>query len=268
VTVLRLQIARRKEGNMNIRHVCGTSAAALLTMTIAAFAQTSQPTASSAQAKSDSQSGTPITLVGCVQRESDYRRATDAGRGGPVATGIGLGNEYVLINASRGGTSATTNATADCSSATGGDAYELSGKGEGDLEQYVGKRIELVGMLKRGSDANAPVGTSGTTADRPSGGFDPLGQDLRIPEVELTSVREFAAAPAPAAAPANPPEPAPQDAAPAQQPQQPQQPQRPEAAATPQTQLPRTASPVPFAGLAGLLSLCGAAGVRAFRRRR
>jgi hypothetical protein len=256
-----LQIAMRKEGDMNVRHVCGTSAAALVTVTMTAFAQTSQPTPSSAQAGNDSQSGTPITLVGCIQREADYRRATDAGRGGVATTGVGLGNEYVLVNASSAGADSSTGATADCSAATGGAAYELTGKGESDLERHVGQRVELVGMLKR-TDSNAPVGTSGTTADRPGGGFDPLGQDLRLPEVELTSVRGFAAAPT-AAPTAVAPEPVPQAQTPA-----PRQPQRADPPLTPQIELPRTASPVPLAGLAGLLSLCGAAGLRAYRRRR
>ena len=252
---------------MIVRHVCGTSAAAVLTMTMAAFAQTSQPTPSSAQANNDTQAGTPITLVGCIQRDTDYRRANDSGRGGVAATGAGLGNEYVLVNASSAGTGSTGPASADCSAATGGTAYELTGKGEPDLERFVGKRIELVGMLKRGS-SNTPVGTSGgTTADRPSGGFDPLGQDLRIPEVELTSVREFAAAPAAAPPEAAPPAPRPEPTPQAQTPA-PQQPQRPDPAVSPQIELPRTASPIPLAGLAGLLSLCSAAGLRAYRRRK
>ena len=40
------------------------------------------------------------TIVGCVVREADYRRTADAGRGGVAGTGIGAGNEFVLINAS------------------------------------------------------------------------------------------------------------------------------------------------------------------------
>ena len=247
---------------MIVRHVWRTSAAAVLTVTMAAFAQTSQSTPSAAQADGNPQTGTPITLVGCVQRETDYRRATDAGRGGVAATGVGLGNEYVLVNASRAGTASTSGNSADCSSATGGDAYELTGKGEVDLERYVGQRVELVGMLKR-TGTNAPVGTSGTaTAERPSGGFDPLGQDLRLQEVELTSVRQFAAAPPPAPA-AVAPEPAPQAETPAPRPTE-----RPDTAVSPQIELPRTASPIALAGLAGLLSLCGAAGLRAYRRRK
>ena len=245
---------------MIVRHVCGTSAAAVLTMTMAAFAQTNQPTPSSAQANGDSQSGTPITLVGCIQREADYRRATDSGRGGVAATGVGLGNEYVLVNASSAGTGSTAGASADCSAATGGEAYELTGRGERDLERYVGQRVELVGMLKR-AGTNAPVGTSGT-ATQPSGGFDPLRQDLRLNEVEVTSVRGFAAAPASAPA-AVAPEPAPQADTPAPRPTE-----RADPVVTPQIELPGTASPIPLAGLAGLLSLCGAAGLRAYRRRK
>jgi hypothetical protein len=264
LTVSPLQIAMPQEGHMIVRHVCGTGAAALLTVTMAASAQTTQPTPSSAEVKSDSQSGSTITLVGCIQRESDYRRANDSGRGGVAATGVGLGNEFVLVNASAAGTGSTTNATADCSAATGGEAYELTGKGEGDLEQYVGQRVELSGMLKH-ADANAPVGTSGTTSAQPSGGFDPLRQDLRLQEVEISTVKAYAAAPAAAPAPAVA-EPAPEAAAPA--PEQPQQPQRPDTAGSPQAELPRTASPVPIAGLAGLLSMCGAAGLRAYRRRK
>ena len=45
-------------------------------------------------------SGEAVTLVGCVQRESDYRKAQDAGRGGVAGTGIGAGNEFVLTSAS------------------------------------------------------------------------------------------------------------------------------------------------------------------------
>jgi hypothetical protein len=243
-----------------IRHVCGASAVGMLAVTVSAFAQSSQPTTSSAQAASNSQSGTPITLVGCLQREADYRRATDAGRGGVAATGAGLGNEFVLVNASAAGAGSAADASADCSAATGGQAYELTGSRERDLEQYVGKRVELIGMLKRGDDAIAPVGTAGATPPaRPSGGFNPLGQDLRIQEVEVTSAREFAAAPATAV----PPEPAPQADTP-----QPRQAEPQDTTIRPQIELPRTASPIPLAGLAGLLSLCAAAGVRAYRRGR
>src|SRR5512134_740221 len=44
--------------------------------------------------------GQQVTMTGCIQSEADYRRARDAGRGGVAGTGLGAGNEFVLVNAS------------------------------------------------------------------------------------------------------------------------------------------------------------------------
>ena len=53
-----------------------------------------------------------MTLVGCIQREADYRQSRGAGRGGVVGTGVGAGNEFILIEAAAGGTSAAAPAAA------------------------------------------------------------------------------------------------------------------------------------------------------------
>ncbi len=300
---------------MNIRNVWSVTTAAVLTVGMAAFAQTSQPSEPATQgdaqstqtsspddrqpqpdatpsqpstqprttAQRDAQSGTPITLIGCVQREADYRKATDAGRGGPVATGVGLGNEYVLVNAMTATGSAGSQG-ADCAAASGGSAYELSGSKEGELAQFVGRRVELVGMMKNSDTAvgtsgsgGAAVGTAGS-GSATSGGFDPLGQDLRLPEVDVTSIREAAATPPAAtrpavsdqAAPQATPAPEPRSATPEPQPQA-TSPAPAEPASTgtsgSQNELPRTASPLALAGLTGLLSLAGAMGIRRYRRR-
>jgi hypothetical protein len=170
-----------------------------------------------------------------------------------VATGVGLDNEYVLIKSS--------GPSSDCSSASGGEAYELSGKAEADLKPFIGKRVEIQGMLK-----NEAVGTSG----QPSGGFDPLKQDLRLPEVDVMSFRE---APASTQTNAQPSQTAPAAATP--EPREPetagttgvaQQPSEPQTANQPAAEeLPGTASPLPLAGLLGLLSLAGALGARRMR---
>ncbi len=62
---------------------------------------------------------TSISLVGCIQRETEYRRQNNSGKGGFLGFGGGLGDEYVLVNASRGG----NGAFGDCTTATGGEAY-------------------------------------------------------------------------------------------------------------------------------------------------
>jgi hypothetical protein len=101
-------------------------------------------------------------------------------------------------------------------------AFELTGPGEGQLQQYVGRRVEIVGKIKgghaahHGASGSATSGTqssgtssttgaqsSGTTTGTQSGtssgtgvagatrgGSDIMGQDLNLPELEVVSVRE------------------------------------------------------------------------------
>ena len=85
-----------------------------------------------------------ITLVGCLQRETDYRKEHKSGRGGPASTGLGLKDEYVLVNASTAGTG---NATPMCSDSGTGEAYELTGKREHELEKFVGHAVEITGTV-------------------------------------------------------------------------------------------------------------------------
>jgi len=144
----------------------------------------------------------PITLTGCVQRESEYRRATGSGTGGAGGFGVGLGNEFVLINAVRTGTSpasaaregSTVNdiaaAKSPCGATGGGEAFELTGAQEGELGRFDGRRVEIVGVLKPGKDA--PAGASGTETRTDTTGLNklnPWDQDLNLREVEITSFR-------------------------------------------------------------------------------
>jgi hypothetical protein len=143
-----------------------------------------------------------VTIVGCVQREADYRRDHNLGRGGAVGTGMGVGNEFVLVNASTStgatsgtptgvGTAGTPTGTAGGAStaSTTSDAYELTGKNESQVEQYVGRRVEIVGRLKAG-ETGAMGPTGGATAGAPPKGIDVTSPDLKLRELEVTSVRE------------------------------------------------------------------------------
>jgi hypothetical protein len=235
---------------MKTQHVFSASAAAVLAMTMAAFAQAPQPASSAPQA--GRQPETPVTLIGCVMRETDYRKANNSGRGGPAATGVGLGNEFVLVNATKVTSGATPSASAgECGVSAAGEAYELTGNRERDLEKYVARRVEITGTLK---EAKTTTGVAGEA--KPTGGFDPLKQDLKLFEVEISSFRELTAqsAAAPPSAPAARQEPAPAPAAPAQP--------EPQPVTAPRQQLPRTASPLPLIGLIGLLSLASGLALR------
>jgi len=140
----------------------------------------SQPATDTAQPTTTM--GQQTTIAGCVQRETDYRRERNLGRGGVVGTGVGATDEFVLVTAPSG------SQQTGVSGGTIGTAYELTGRNENLVAAHVGKHVEIVGVLKP-----AAVGTSGptggATAGKPPTGVDVISPDLRLREVEVTSVR-------------------------------------------------------------------------------
>lgn len=234
---------------MTIRFAFGITAAALFALTLAA-AQ------SSAQDDDDLEvQEQPISLTGCVMRETDYRRLNDSGKGGFLGFGGGLGDEYVLVNASRG----AAGPVGDCTRQTGGEAFELEGSAEEDLEAFVGQAVAIDGIL---DEAEIDPATG-----RPTGGRQ-VGDDLKLFEVDVKSFRALAPVQTDTLARADV----------VQQPTVYRDRERDtQARGTRGVQadvdtfdddrLPRTASPLALTGLLGLLSAGGVAGLRALYRR-
>lgn len=241
---------------MNNRYTCAVIGAAVLSAAM--------PASSAGQTTTYPQT---LTVVGCLQTEADYRRAQDAGKGGVLMTGAGLGNEYVLIQTEGaggpGGYDATANADCKSSTAFAGTAYEMTGTRERELKPFVGRRVEITGELKHADDTGRP------------GGFDPavVSQDLRLNEVNVASFREAAmtarASASPAVAKTQPTQAAqtqPTESAPRETSGTSGQTEQTGTVAAAQTELPRTASPLALYGILGLLSLGGAAALRRVRR--
>jgi hypothetical protein len=120
-----------------------------------------------------------VSVTGCIQREADYRRARNQGRGGVAGSGIGAGNEFVLINASMapaagrapGAPTGTAGTTAE---------YELTGANEKQASTFVGKRVEIMGMLKAAEESATGKPTGGPTAGKPPEGVDVASADLKL----------------------------------------------------------------------------------------
>ena len=134
----------------------GVCAAVVIAFSAAAFAQATPSNQTPSTATSATQQRTSadqtVTVAGCIQRETDYRRARDAGRGGVAGTGVGAANEFVLLNASSTaagtGTAGTTGSTPGAATGTAGTtatsmAYELTGANEPQAAQHVGRRVEI-----------------------------------------------------------------------------------------------------------------------------
>ena len=229
-----------KGGPMNMRIAFGLAAAAASLLGTQAYAD-DDVTAEE----------TSISLVGCIQRETDYRRQNNSGKGGFLGFGGGLGDEYVLVHASRG----ADGAFGDCATATGGEAYELTGSGEGDLEPFVGQRVAIAGTRK---EAELDPATG-----RPTGGRQ-VGYDLRLFEVDVESFRALAApvqTDVLARAPQEPP--LPEDDR-----QRTDTGRAATAEAENADELPRTASPLALSGFLAAVSLTGVAMLRVRRRQR
>jgi hypothetical protein len=170
-------------------------------MTVGVMAQSQQPSPSSST--ESTASAQQITVSGCVQRESDYRRAQEAGQGGVAGTGVGAANEFVLVDSSMAsgstagssatgttGTAGTSGTSGSSSSAAKGTAYELTGSGEGQAASYVGRRVQITGKLKAADTTASGTPTGGATAGRPPTGVDVTSKDLQLRELEVSSVRE------------------------------------------------------------------------------
>ena len=177
------------------------SAAVALAVNMAAFAQTTgqQP----GQPRPRTQTTTPapqhpgsagqmVRVAGCIQSEADYRKARNLGRGGTAGTGVGVANEFVLVDtkmASAGAPPAAGAATGTTGAAA--QDYKLTGANEGRASQFVGKRVEISGTLK--AETAGAARTGGSTAGGPPPRIDVFaGEDLKLRELEMTSVRETA----------------------------------------------------------------------------
>lgn len=166
--------------------------AGMLACGAAAIAQAQEPAQPQAQTQATAQRAgdREVTITGCVTREADYRKMKDEGRGGVAGTGVGAGNEYVLTQASAASTGEATAEPSPTGTTGGTMAYELTGPSEGQLSQYVGRRVQITGKLKAAETDAAGRPTGGATAGQPPSGVDVTSKDMKLREFEVTSVKE------------------------------------------------------------------------------
>src|SRR5438874_12573024 len=178
---------------MNMRRIAGIVVAACM-VSGSAFAQSDKNGSRDQKAS--------MTLVGCLMGESDYRRAHGLGKG--AIGGLGLGDEFVLVDASESSSAAATSSTAPsttsarCTETGTGKAYRLTGQAEEKLKQFVGRRIEVTGAFDHARDAKIAAGE--TKAKLPA---EIKIASFREAPVSAGTTASTAAPPAPAAPPAS-----------------------------------------------------------------
>lgn len=86
------------------------------------------------------------TLVGCVEREADYRKRVNDGKGGALGTGIGVDNEYVLTDV-RSAEAIEKNQEVGTNGVAA--VYSVTGRLEKELKAQVGRPVEVLGFIEQ-----------------------------------------------------------------------------------------------------------------------
>lgn len=149
---------------------------------VTAFVLAAMPLAAAPRAEqaTGKPGGEQVTVTGCVQREADYRKMHDKGRGGVAGTGVGAGDEFVL-------------ALSGADAKSGASAYELTGTNEKMAGPHVNHRVEVTGTLKPAETTASGKPTGGATAGAPPSGVDVMSKDLQLRELEVTTVKMVSA---------------------------------------------------------------------------
>jgi hypothetical protein len=132
---------------------------------LTSFSLTSFPV--SAQAPPAAREG-EVALIGCIEMERDYRARKESGRGGALGSGVGVGNEFVLTMAKPVATGRRGQGGAAANAA--GRDYELTGKLEKELLRYVGRQVEVIGVIEKADD---PMPAINITLWHPVGDYCP-----------------------------------------------------------------------------------------------
>src|SRR5262245_20316730 len=81
-----------------------------------------------------------ITVVGCVERESDYRVQVGEGKGGVVGTGVGVANE-VILRYVRPASKQTLEPIGKNPPRSQEEIYSVTGELEGEMAKAIGREV-------------------------------------------------------------------------------------------------------------------------------
>lgn len=88
-----------------------------------------------------------VSVVGCVERETDYRKRTADSRAG---RGVGTGNEFVLTFAKSVSTVGVHTDKTHTPTGTSGleEVYRITGNLEDELKREIGRHVEVTGYVE------------------------------------------------------------------------------------------------------------------------
>jgi hypothetical protein len=180
---------------MRSRLLTALIAAACLGSAAALGAEAPGAAAKTSPAIGESQTAVPITVTGCVNKETSILiRVTPL----PGELGqAGMTDEFVVtlarVTAAPSRPDVPEPAPAEPAATSGGNlgkVYRITGDKESQLAPYIGQRVAIEGTFKHDSDAKAELGPVGTSGRPVSGVLTPEN----TPEITMTSVKSAAGA--------------------------------------------------------------------------
>jgi hypothetical protein len=87
-----------------------------------------------------------VTVLGCVQKETEYRKGIDDGKGGTLGSGAGAGNEFVLRSARIA--SPDTLKPKPTSGRQFEEIYSVTGNLEREMTRAVGQYVAVSGYVE------------------------------------------------------------------------------------------------------------------------
>jgi hypothetical protein len=106
-----------------------------------------------------------VTVIGCLQRETDFRAINNSGRGGVLGSGVGVNDEYVLADARpadtnrnsrmrpRAAAPSAPGAVGTSGTSDSARHYSLTGNLEDNLLRDVGRLVEIVGTVEESTES-------------------------------------------------------------------------------------------------------------------
>jgi hypothetical protein len=162
------------------------AAMALLLVPGASLAQAPDHAAHAAKAQNEGADAKPprgeITLQGCLEREAVWRKTSDNGKGGPLRSGLGQGNEYVMT---MGKPVPGKKAEPMKNAPKDGRVFSLTGNIEKNMVPAIGRQIEVVGTVTEPKAESADLPIVKVTVWHPIADFCPATGDA--PNATATS---------------------------------------------------------------------------------
>ncbi|MEQ1757010.1 MAG: hypothetical protein ABL986_01745 [Vicinamibacterales bacterium] len=166
---------------------------AVTTLNMIAFAQSPAPAPAQVPTGSTPNAFESVTVVGCIQRESDFRRGQAPGRAGSGGVEAKPTDQFVLTDtAVVGAPSPTPGPPLPVPVPAVEVAYQLTGPNESQAQEFLGRRVEIAGRANPVRSTHAPSAPGPVPVAQVNAAPAPPAATVSLAELEVMSIKASA----------------------------------------------------------------------------